>query len=293
VGCGSGNNVSAGATVSPVNNPPAIGWDKSPNAIIFRLDRILNGEAPVNAANRLPLCTLSGNGHLVWVNIIPPNGEQVLETQLDDTAIRAFLDFLIRQQHFYSIVDYAAAQLPPNGQYEIETAVLNLNNAVRTVRSYAQWPNNEFQLMLDACTHLTKQPVLYVPAGAWMSVVPVVGASSDSPVNWSEHVPFRLSDLAASPNPMWLSGEILGTLWLQLRRTVGAIRWQENDKSYKIMLQVPNVSRDSPAAPLVTPTSQGLITLTPPIYPTLTPTTVKPTIASTAIKPTAASGSSS
>ena len=273
-GC-NGNSNSGSATTAPANNPPAIGWDKSPSAITFRLDRTLNGEANVSAANRLPLCTLYGNGHLVWVNIIPPNGEQVLETQLDDAAIRSFLDYLIRQQHFYSVVDYAASQLPPSGQYVVESAALNLKDAVRTVRSYGQWPNNEFQLMLNTCSHLTKQPVLYVPTGAWITVVPTTGASSDTPVIWSDNVPVRLADLAANANPTWLSGDLLGTLWLQLRRTMGAIRWQENNKSYKIILQVPNVSRDSPDAPAVTPTPFGLITATPR-KPTPLPATPTP-----------------
>lgn len=265
-----------GATLSPPSvpvtidaaSPPPIGWDTSPNAIIFRLDRTLNGEAVVNAHNRLPLCTLFGNGHLIWVNPTPPNGEQVLEAQLDTTTFRSFADFVIRQQHFYSIPDYASNELPPSGQYTTESISLNLNNTPHTVRNYNHWPGNEFQNMLDKCSHLTQQPVLYVPTGAWLEVYPINGPNANPPVLWTSAVPFHLADVAASGKPLWLSGDLLGTLWRIIHRTVGAVQWIENGKAYQIALDVPNISRDAPLAPQVTPT------LWPTIAPTYLPTRV-------------------
>src|SRR5579859_6813193 len=90
-------NTNTGGSANPnptATSPALLSWDTNPNAVIFRLDRTLNGESTVSAHNRLPLCTLFGNGHLVWVNSAPPNGEQILEAQLDASVFRSFLDFL-------------------------------------------------------------------------------------------------------------------------------------------------------------------------------------------------------
>ncbi|MHB8624743.1 MAG: hypothetical protein ACYDBJ_18795 [Aggregatilineales bacterium] len=276
--------VPAGGTLDSAS-PPPIGWDTSPNAVIFRLDRTLNGEPVVNAHNRLPLCTLFGNGHLVWVNPTPPNGEQILEAQLDTPTIQSFADFAIRQQHFYSIPDYAANELPPSGQYTTESISLNLNNTAHTIRNYSHWPGNEFQNMLDKCGHLTQQPVLYVPTGAWLEVYPVSGPDPDPPILWTSAVPFRLADVASSGKPLWLSGDLLGTLWRQIHRSLGAVQWIENNKAYQIALEVPNISRDAPLAPQVTPTlwptlSPSPVLTKPPTstrIPTRTPTSIHPT----------------
>ncbi len=273
--------------VLPVNSggPPGFNWDKNPNSIILRLDRQLQGDTRVSAMNRLPLCTLYGNGHLVWTNEAPPDGEQVLEAQLDDTAIRVFLDLAIRQQHFFSVPDYAAGQLAPAGEYIVESMALNLKDAVRTVRSYGHWPNNEFQMLLDKCTHLTSQPALYAPTGAWLSVFLADQSDSGSgaPIQWQSNQPFKLSDVAASGKPIWISGSLLGTLWTIQRQTLGAVQWLENGKSYQIGLQVPDISRDSPAPPQVTPTPAPLIIApTPTLIPTVTTSGITSLSAATA-----------
>lgn len=264
VACNNNGAVSSG---SPVASLPPIGWDTSPKAIIFRLDRTLNGETVVNAHNRLPLCTLFGSGHLVWVNPTPPNGEQTLEAQVNIPAFQAFLDFLIKQQHFYSIPDYAADELPPSGQYTIESISLNVNYTPRTVRSYTHWPGNEFQNMLDKCSHLSEQPVLYVPTGAWLEVYPVSGPNADPPILWTGAMPFRLGDVAASAKPVWLSGDLLGRLWRIIHRSLGAVQWIENNdnsnSAYQLALDVPDISRDAPPAPAVTPTPWPALTASP------------------------------
>jgi len=239
---------------SPTASAPPIGWDTSPNSILFRLDRTLNGETTVNAHNRLPLCTLFGNGHLVWVNPTPPNGEQALEAQLDISTVESLLDFLIKQQQFFSIPDYAANELPPNGQYTMESISLNLNSTARTVRSYAHWPGDEFQTLLDKCGHLSEQPVLYVPTGAWLEVYSVGGPDADPQILWTGAAPFHLADVAAAGKPVWLTGDLLGTLWRVIHRSLGAVQWIENNKAYQVALEVPDISRDAPVAPTPGPT---------------------------------------
>lgn len=271
-GCG-------GASNNPATQPagggglPGLIWNKDPKTIIVRLDRTLNGEPQAASLNRLPLCTIYGDGHVVWVNSVPPVSEEVLEARIDDSTMKSFLDdFLIRGQKFYSIPDYAAAQLQPDGRFSIESITVNLSNEVRTIRNFGAWPNGEFQNILDKCTHLTTQPVTYLPLGAWLSVQPATGTTSDPNIVWQAGAPFKLSDLAASGQPVWINGQMLNVLWTSLRRTLGAVQWVENDKSYRVVLQVPGISRESPAAPAATPTMPAMaLTATPTLRMTETP----------------------
>lgn len=268
LGACNGNNPAPGITATPANIP-ALGWNKSPDSIIVRLDRQVQGESQVTALNRLPLCTLYGNGHLVWVNDTPPDGDQVLEAQLDDGTIRTLLDFAIKEFHFYSLPDYAANELQPPGNALVESIAVNLNDSPRTVRSYGHWPNNEFQTLLDKCTHSTTQPVLFAPTGAWLSVQPTVGQTPDSPLVWQPSQPFKLNDLAANGKPIWISGPLLSALWAIQRRSIGAVQWIDNKKSFRLILQIPGISRESPIAPPVTPTmAPRNVTATPTIVPT-------------------------
>ncbi len=241
---------------------PGLVWNKDPKAIIVRLDRTLSGEAQPAALNRLPLCTVYGDGHVVWLNSVPPASEEVLEARIDDGTMKSFLDdFLIRGQKFYSLPDYAAAQLPPDSSVSIESITVSLSNEVRTIRTYGTWPNGEFGTILDKCSHLTTQPVTYLPLGAWLSVQPTSGATNDPRIVWQTNAPIKLADVAASGQPIWISGPVLNLLWTTQRRTLGALQWMDNNKSYRVILQVPGISRESPPAPAVTPTMPAAATM--------------------------------
>lgn len=259
--CGSGASTSQATQPAGGGGLPGIAWSKDPKTVIVRLDRTLTNEAQVASLNRLPLCTVHGDGHVVWLNSVPPASEEVLEARIDDDTLKSFLDdFLIKGQKFYSLPDYAAAQLPPEGRVSVESVTVNISNEVRTIRSYGTWPNNEFNTILDKCVHLTTQPITYLPLGAWLSVQPTTGATSDPRILWQANAPFKLSDVTAGAQPMWISGPVLNLLWTTQRRTLGAVQWMENNTSYRVVLQVPGISRESPAAPAVTPTVQAAAT---------------------------------
>lgn len=248
----------ATATIAP------IGWDTKPGSILVRFDRQTIGDTPISMMNRIPACTLYGDGYVVWVNLVPPGGEEIFEARLSDSTVRSFLDYMIREQRFFSIPDYAARQLPPVGKYEIDSVTLRINNETRTVRNYGSWPSDEYNTMVDKCTHLTSEPVTYLPSGAWMSVQPIAG-SQEPRLNWAVTAGFRLGDVAATGKPMWVTGSVLVFLWDTLHRSQGVIQWIEDGKPYKIGLQVPGVSREAPPAPAITPTM--------PVYvPSATPT---------------------
>src|SRR5258708_29745846 len=100
-------NGNSGSQQGQQSGSSVLGWTKDANTVIFRLDQTVDGEPQIDALNRLPRCTIYGDGHVVWANSTPPSGEQVLEAQIDDATFRTFLEFVVRDEKFYNIPDYA------------------------------------------------------------------------------------------------------------------------------------------------------------------------------------------
>lgn len=238
-----------GAAPTPAPNVPEniLTWDKDPNAIIFRIDREWSTDSREDALNRVPLCTIYGNGHIVWVNVVPPNGEEILEAFIDDVTFRGFLDFLIRDLKYYSIPDYAARQQPSPSTPTLETISLILAGTPQTIRSYSAWENDAYAQMLARCTTLSSTPAQFAPTGGWLSVLAVENNGAPS-LLWPVRAAVEL-DKATGAQPVWISGEIVQKIWATQRETRGNVLWVERDRFYRIVLQVPGISRDSPPAP--------------------------------------------
>jgi hypothetical protein len=217
--------------------------------VLVRADRLIEDEPAYERQNRVPPCTLFGDGRVVWTNATPPNGEEVLEAYVGEGAIRAFLEFIVRDQQFYTIPDYAAQELPPASDAALTSVTLTVNQEVHTVRSYRDWPNNAYIAILDRCRALSDSPALLVPTGAWVSAVESPRNSDVAEVYWPPAAPFRMGDLAASGEGRWVDDAALTQLWTYQRRTLGQVSWLENGKAYKVSIQAPDISRDAPRAP--------------------------------------------
>jgi hypothetical protein len=228
---------------------PILTWDKSPNAVIFRVDRSRLKEPPLAALNHIPLCTMYGNGHVVWVNPIPPNGDEVLEAYIDDATFRAFLEFAIRDMKFYDIPDYAARELPPAEDAPMESITLNLSTELRTARNYGMWQNNVFAILSERCLKLSAAPARYEPTAGWVTVFAADAGAQGPSVLWPSTAPFKMADALAGNRAIWVEGVAIKQLWNVQRETQGTVRWLEGETVYQVALQIPLISRDSPPAP--------------------------------------------
>jgi hypothetical protein len=243
------------STTAPEQTPVAqpqgevIGWDRNPNTIVMRLDRIILNESPRERLNRLPTCTLYGDGRLIWVSFVPPGGEEVSETYLDEVTMRSFLEFIIRDLNFYDLPDLAAQEFPPSEDAAQESLTLNVSRGLRTIRSYRGWANDAYIAILERCRTINPQRALFVPAGAWITVYEEPRNPALPEVGWPLAAPFRLAEVAASGEARWIGGVALAQLWNYERQTQGRIQWIENNVAYRVAIQVPNISRDSPPAP--------------------------------------------
>jgi hypothetical protein len=217
--------------------------------VIFRADRQLLNEPPYRDFNRLPLCTLYGDGRVVWTNYLQPQGEEVLEALIDDVQFRSFLEFLIRDMKFYEIPDYAGRELPPADNTGIDSLTIYLAGQVHTARNYKLWPNDVYNIILEKCRTLSDAPVRVEPEAGWVTAYEVPEPSNAPFIDWPATAPFTLADVAAQKQAGWVSGPAFKQLWIAIRDTLGNIMWRENGKMYLVALQVPTVSRDAPPAP--------------------------------------------
>ncbi|MBE2196156.1 MAG: hypothetical protein IAE83_18425 [Anaerolinea sp.] len=246
-GCG-------GETPSPTPAESVLNWDRTPGAVVIRLDRLIGGETDLQRVNRIPACTVYGDGRVVWVNSLPTEGDQVLEAYVNEVGLRAFVEFMIRDLQFYSVPDYAAQELPPSETSPVEVISLVVNQKPYTVRSYRPWKDNLYLQVLERCRKLSDTPALVVPDAGWVTVYEIPRSAELPFKYWSPSAPFSMTQTAASGAAIWAGGPAFKEIWITLRQSLGEIQWVEGEKAFRVALQVPGVSRDAPPAPAITPT---------------------------------------
>jgi hypothetical protein len=247
--CNNNTPTPEAGTPQPNNGVAVLTWNTAPDAVIFRMDRQITNDTPFSDLNRIPPCTLYGDGRVVWVNPLQPAGEEVLEALIDDTQFRSFLEYLIRDAKFYDIPDYASMELPPAEQSSVETISLALSDQVTTKRNYKAWPLDVYLTLLDKCKTLSNAPVRVEPSAGWVTVYPAPENSGMPFIDWPATAPFQLAQANADKQAIWLTDAGFRMLWQAQRETQGNIMWRENGLNYQVALQVPLVSRDSPSAP--------------------------------------------
>jgi hypothetical protein len=251
-------NPTSPTVIAPSGDNPAtvLAWNKSADAVVFRLDRQVLNEPDYEARNRLPPCTIYGDGRVVWVNALRPNGEEVLEALIDDVQFRSFLEYAIRDLKFYEVPDYASLELPPEQNAGVESITLHLSEQVRTVRTYRLWPSGIYPLLLERCWALSDSPVRVIPDAGWVTVYAGPEATMLPTLDWPPSAPFRLEEAFAKQQSMWVEGVALRQLWITQRSTQGKILWRDGSKLYWVAIQVPGISRDALPPPPATPTPQ-------------------------------------
>ncbi len=240
----------------------ALDWDRSPEAVVVRLDTTGSTGDPVYDRNTLPFCTLFGDGHLMWVDPYA-DPEQVLEDRLSEPAVREFLEFIIGTG-FYSWDPTNGILLPvtqePNEPGPIvERISVTLFGQTVEQTALSNWPSEAFATILDRCQHLSSTPALFIPSGAWLSAVPAEMRSDIPSLPWNMFAQsFPDLDLTAISleNPRWVTGDLARVMWEIVRE--GRMQITRDGIAYRMVVQVPGLQPTAPAAPTQTaPASAG------------------------------------
>jgi hypothetical protein len=247
--CGGGTAPSTdnGAAVSQ-SNP--IEWDRNPKTIVFRADVTGGNNDPFLALNDIPTCTIYGDNHIVWTNELGVNNVQVLEDRVSDDKIREFVSYVALTKQLYKYSAKADTLPLTSSKPVVETLTLFVNNVNHKTDAFGGWDYQYYQEIVQNCHNISTAPVTYAPSGAWISAR-AVDYISDAPRQpWDAAANnLSLKDLAASGQPKWIADRNVGVFWNLFLTSPKTMQFIEGDLQYNVAIQVPNISRDAPAAP--------------------------------------------
>ncbi len=245
--CGGGDQPALPASNSNVT------WDTSPSTIVFRADVTGGTQDPLLDRNWVPDCTIYGDGRLIWLNNLGVANTQVLEDQLTADQIRIFVfNNLAVNRGIYNYPDRSKQVRPATSDVQpvVEVLTLNVNGTLHITDAFAGWDRAYYDSIVTDCHALSLQPVLFVPTAAWVTAQPVAYDPRAAAVPWDAQANgLSLQETAASNDRRWVQGQAVGAMWNLIRTSAPDLVFYEGDTQYRVTVEVPNVTRDAPAAP--------------------------------------------
>jgi hypothetical protein len=226
-----------------------IQWDRNPSTVVFRAG-VTGGAASEEfiARGEIPICTIYGDGRVVWT--ADGSYGDVLFDRLDDETIRRFIEYLVIQQQIYTYGAEADIQPFTDTEPVVEQLTLYVNGVTHITDAYGGWDFNYFLEIVDYCRSMRRTPTIFEPTGAWLTVIEVDYRGNLPFVGWDAQASgLDLAALAASGESRWITGRNVRALWAYLKRTSPDLQFGQGEGTYQIVLQIPNVTRDSPPAP--------------------------------------------
>lgn len=244
--CGGGGEASpAGDTSGSV-----VRWPRDPQHIIFRAEVTGGEDEGLVALNEVPLCTLYGDGRLVWTVAGEGGLDDVRFDFLDDVKIIDFVNYLVVSMRIYTYEAEYDFQLPQSTTPVYERMILNVNDRQHATDDFAEWPVDYFEDIVERCQSIAPTPRIFEPQGAWLSVQQVDYQNNRPSVFWeADAAGLSLQSIAQSGERRWIEGNLVIILWRTLRDTALDMQFNEGNAYYQIALQVPGVTADAPLAP--------------------------------------------
>ena len=245
-------NGSTGGDQAPVQveNANVVEWDRSPSTVVFRADVTGGNPDPLLARSEIPACTLYGDNHVVWTNELGPFETQVLEDRVTDDQMRTFVNYVALNEQIYKYParkdnDPASAVTPV-----VESLALFVNNVNHVTDAFSGWDIDYYQRLLKACKDVSLAPAIYEPTAGWLSVQAIDYDPTSPGILWDAQANnLNLADLAASGERKWITDRNVRVIWNILRTSPPSVQLNQDNLPYHVALEVPNITRNSPAAP--------------------------------------------
>ncbi|MBI1279597.1 MAG: hypothetical protein GC179_15830 [Anaerolineaceae bacterium] len=238
------------------NNSPAVNqtnpieWDRDPKTIVFRADVSGGNDDPFYALSEVPVCTIYGDNHIVWINELGVNNIQVLEDRISDDAVREFVSYVALNKQLYNYSAKADTVPLSDPKPVVETLTLFVNKVNHKTDAFGGWDYDYYLDIVTHCQRVSTSPVIYVPTGAWISARTIPYDSQAARQPWDAKANnLSLKDLAASGQPKWITDRNVGVFWNMFLTSPKNIQYIEDNVEYNVAVQVPNITRDSPPAP--------------------------------------------
>ncbi len=228
-----------------------INWPNDPNFVVFQID-IVGGPDDFDDRNDIPLCTIYGDGRIVWLGDSQPGQTLVLFDLLNPEIVR---NFVLNLAINYDIYDYSnLAEVQPLGEQRpvYEQIRLNLTNQTHTTDGFENWPASYFTEVLSECQNLSVRPAQFEPAGGWMSATLANNSTDATIIDWNaEASGINLAQLTVSRQRLWVDNEVLPIMWNIVVSSPRNRVFRQDDIFYQVAFEVPNIHRSAPPVPSV------------------------------------------
>lgn len=247
---GRGQNVNLGGGGAPGRaGDETVNWADDARHIVFRVD-VVGGEQDFESRNDIPLCTIYGNGRIVWQGSSQPGSRVILFSFLETQTIRDFVARLLTEQNINEYGSLADTQPPGDVRPVYEQIEINVNGNQYVTDGFADWPADLFLNTLDGCRDLATQPVIFEPDGGWMSATYAEYDPNATLIEWNAQATgIDLVEMTETRSRLWVDNDVLPFLWNLMTSSPRSRIFEQNDTYFKVAFQVPNVHRDAPPAP--------------------------------------------
>lgn len=244
------------SAVDAVAAVPDVVWNRDPSQIVFQADVVGGALDEIEARNHVPLCTVYGDNRVVWVNPAGPDDTDILIDQISDDQMMTFVRSLIINERLYDYGDQPEPAVTRAVEPVVETIVLDVNNDPHKTDAFDGWERDLFTRILDRCRSISSTPVLFEPTAAWVTALQVEEDLTAPVVLWNPvDTGIDLAAIAASGEPRWVDAPIIPALWRTLADAPASVQFVEGDFSYRLALEVPNITASSPPVPTPTESS--------------------------------------
>ncbi len=237
---------------TPESEPIDRLWNPDTGAMIFRADYEQAFLPELARISETTPCTVYGDGRVIWVNELDAFNSEVLFDIVSEEQIQAFINYVAFDENFYAQTAGAADSPMDEGSPLVETIIMDVGGQRHIADNYGGWDSGFFERVLAACKFISSAPIRFEPTEAWLTVREVDAITDAPSVYWipDEHGGLSLAALADnSTQPQWVSGTGVTELWRMLHSLSYITLYGEGERFFQIGLQVPGVTRDSPARP--------------------------------------------
>ncbi len=242
------------------NDDALVSWDRDQLAIVFQADVLGGvGYGTFLDSNRVPRCTIYGDGRIVWLT----EDDNVLFDLLNDQQIIDFVTYLTIEERFFTYQG-GLDSLLPSPEFPITDVLrLNVNDVEHVADSFGNWTSGYFTRVLERCVTLGQQPRIFQPSEGWFTVDSSIFNSTLPSIPWeAEAAGLSLFDVAEMPSStIWLENALTVPIWTSIREGNGRIQFNQDGNEFLVTFRVPGVTVDAPPPP--TGDDQTLVTEEP------------------------------
>jgi len=224
-------------------------WNRDALSVVFQADVIGGiGYGTFIDNNRVPLCTIYGDGRLVWTS---PDNNEVLFDFLTDEQITDFVTYLTVDERFFTY-EGGMDTLMPSPEFPItDVMTLNVNDIEHTTDSFGNWTDDYFLRLSENCRALSQQPRRFQPSEGWFSIDAVVFDDTIPSVPWeADAAGLSLFDVAEMPaSSVWLENSLVLPIWTAIRDNNGRVQFNQDGDEFLVALRIPGVTVDAPPPP--------------------------------------------